>query len=156
MGIEHKTPMSDIVVYLEKGQEQTLSLLIRNLAYIGEQTVRIARLRGSYTDRTGNLRSSTGYVIVRDGRIIQTGGFEPVNGPEPNPVHPNTEGPKKGIELAKELATQVGQGCISLIVVAGMNYASYVTDKGYDVLDSSYLETKRMIPKMLKQLGLNE
>lgn len=36
----------------------------------GEEFVKIARLEGNYIDHTGNLRSSIGYVIVKDGRIV--------------------------------------------------------------------------------------
>ena len=61
---------------LEKVRRQ----IIRELSIIGERCINEARLKGSYTDHTGNLRSSVGYVIVEDGQIAQLGGFEPVNG----------------------------------------------------------------------------
>ena len=48
---------------LEKVRRQ----IIRELSIIGERCINEARLKGSYTDHTGNLRSSVGYVIVEDG-----------------------------------------------------------------------------------------
>lgn len=36
----------------------------------GERFVKYARENGSYEDRTGNLRSSIGYIIVKNGDIV--------------------------------------------------------------------------------------
>ena len=35
-----------------------------------------------------------------------------------------------------------------------MRYASFVSAKGYDVLDSAELLAERLVPDMLKRLGL--
>ena len=40
------------------------------LSVLGERVVKYAREHGSYTDRTGNLRNSIGYVVVQYGRIV--------------------------------------------------------------------------------------
>ena len=42
---------------------------------------------------------------------------------------------------------------IVLIVVAGMNYARYVEKMGLNVLDSSEMLAKKLVPRMLKDLG---
>lgn len=122
---------------LEKVRRQ----IIRELSIIGERCINEARLKGSYTDHTGNLRSSVGYVIVEDGQIAQLGGFEPVNGAK--------EGSEAGKEYARSLATNYPQG-YTLIVVAGMHYAEYVAAKGYDVLDSSELLARQLADKLIK------
>lgn len=42
---------------------------------------------------------------------------------------------------------------IVLIVVAGMNYARYVEKMGLNVLDSSEMLAKKLVPIMLNDLG---
>ena len=138
MPITQLTPMSEIDRYTEQQLERLKQVLIRNLMYIGETVLNRARSTNSYKDRTGNLRSSIGYVITVDGRIIQQG----------------KDGSSKGAAYVKSLARKFPQG-ICLIVVAGMNYASYVSAKGLDVLDSSELLAERLVPQMLKQLGFH-
>lgn len=97
---------------------------IQTLQYLGEQFVNNARLSGNYTDRTGNLRSSIGYIILNDGVIVDK----------------NFEGKAKGKSeaqaVADEVALQYPNGYV-LIGVAGMNYAAYVEAKGFDVITSS-------------------
>ena len=66
----------------------------------------------------------------------------------------NNEGRTTGLSYARSLVGKFPKGIV-LIVVAGMNYASYVSAKGYNVLDSSELLADRLVPKMLKQLGFN-
>ena len=43
---------------------------IERLQYLGELCVKQARENGSYTDQTGNLRSSIGYAIFQDGKAV--------------------------------------------------------------------------------------
>jgi len=69
-------------------------------------------------------------------------------------VKQGKDGSSKGAAYVKSLARKFPQG-ICLIVVAGMNYASYVSAKGLDVLDSSELLAERLVPQMLKQLGFH-
>ena len=61
-------------------------------------------------------------------------------------------GAKSGIQYAKEVARQFPEGIV-LIVVAGMNYASFVSATGRDVLDSAELLADKLVPQILKQLG---
>lgn len=52
--------------YVDRAEERIYKLLQR----AGEEFVKIARKKKSYQDQTGNLRSSIGYVIVKDGDIL--------------------------------------------------------------------------------------
>ena len=85
--------------------------IIWALAMVGENFVNDARTIRTYKDQTGNLRSSIGYIIARDGNIIQE----------------NIEGKAEGRAQAKETAEEVlrenSKGFV-LIVVAGMEYAA--------------------------------
>lgn len=145
MPIRQVTPQAEINSYIESRLEIWQQLIIRNLAYIGEQVLNAARSTNSYKDQTGNLRSSLGYVLVQDGQVIQMSSFATVK--------QGQEGSKTGADYAKRLARKYRKGIV-LIVCAGMNYAAYVSAKGYDVQDSAELLADRLVPQMLKQLGL--
>lgn len=143
MGIRMTTPMSQIEKYMQQQLKRQERAVVNTLMYIGERCVNTARERGSYTDQTGNLRSSIGYVVAVDGKIRGVSDFAIVKDGE--------EGGKTGKEYAKELIAKYPQGIV-LIVVAGRHYARYVAAKGRDVLASAELEAQTLIPKMLKQL----
>ena len=78
MPIKQLTPMSEIENYTEEQLNRLNAVLLRNLAYIGEMCLNRARQTDSYKDQTGNLRSSIGYVISFDGRIVKASDFKVV------------------------------------------------------------------------------
>lgn len=134
---------------LETHVERLTEALVYNLCAIGEQVLIAARSTNSYKDQTGNLRSSVGYIVAIDGEVVRMSDFDPSDrGTD------KTTGQNTGKAYAQKLIEKYPKGIV-LLVVAGMNYASYVSAKGLDVLDSSELLAERLIPKMLKQLGLN-
>lgn len=132
MSIESITPQSAIKEYLRTKVETFEKDLLSKLTYIGEAAIITAREKGNYTDRTGNLRNSTGYVIALDGEIVSSVGF--LAG--------------EGQAYAEELS-RITRGKAVLVVCAGKNYASYVSAKGYDVLDSAELESRRLARVLL-------
>lgn len=114
---------------------------------VGEAFVTSARLNGNYRDRTGNLRSSNGYIILKDGLQLAEN-FVPIPGPE-------LKGAITGVEAARNVAADVAKSFPSgfvLICVAGMNYAAAVESRGYDVISSSALEAEKDLPEQLKRL----
>lgn len=145
MPIRQTTPQSQVNAYIEDRINRIKQAIIYNFCAIGEKVRNEAIEHGSYTDRTKNLRSSVGYVVVVDGRVYRIGSFGKSDG--------NNDGKSTGQSYARRLAMKFPKGIV-LIVVAGMNYASYVSAKGYNVLDSSELLADKLVPKMLKQLGL--
>lgn len=135
MSLEVTTPIGEIEQYIEEQLALKVERLINSLSYIGEGALRIAREQGSYTDRTGNLRNSTGYVIAVDGQMTTRAGFDSKN--------------EDGAAFAEQLA-RTTDGKAVLVVCAGMNYATYVSARGYDVLDSAEIEAKVLAEKLLK------
>lgn len=135
MSLEVTTPIGEIEQYIEDRLAIEVTVLINKLSYIGEGALRIAREQGSYTDRTGNLRNSTGYVIAVDGQVTKRAGFRSKN--------------EDGAAFAETLA-RTTEGKAVLVVCAGMNYATYVSARGYDVLDSAEIEAKVLAEKLLK------
>lgn len=146
MPIKNLTPEGAISDFIGQQVERITSALIYNLCAVGEQILNQARSTNSYKDQTGNLRSSIGYVVAVDGEVVQSSSFEVVKD--------GADGSRDGKSYALDLVKQFPEGIV-LIVVAGMNYASYVSAKGYDVLDSSEVLADRLVPEILKQLGFN-
>lgn len=146
MPIKRLTTTAEIDRYITGRVEAIKKALVYNLCAVGEQVLNAARLTNSYKDQTGNLRSSIGYVVAVDGEIVQMSSFDTVK--------EGREGSRGGKEYAMQLVRDFPHGIV-LIVVAGMNYASYVSAKGYDVLESSELLADKLIPQMLQQLGFN-
>lgn len=148
MPIKINTSKSRINEYLKQKTEEMTRVCVNNLCYVGESVIKTVRQQTSaedYKNQTGNLRSSVGYIVVLNGRVVQSAGFEKVKN--------GGEGTKAGETYARDLAKQFDKGLV-LLVVAGMNYASYVSAKGYDVLDSAELLARRLVPKMTTELGL--
>jgi len=115
--------------------------IIWTLGMVGEQFVNDARNTQTYKDQTGNLRSSIGYIIARDGAIIQE----------------NVEGKAEGRAQAKKIASEVlrdNKKGFVLIGVAGMNYAAAVESKGYDVITGSIPAAKALLKAKIKEYRL--
>ena len=125
MPIKRLTPTAEIDRYITGRVEAIKKAIVYNLCAVGEQVLNAARLTNSYKDQTGNLRSSIGYIVAVDGEIVQMSSFDTVK--------EGREGSRGGKEYAMQLVRDFPHGIV-LIVVAGMNYASYVSAKGYDVL----------------------
>lgn len=139
-----------VVSMIEQKSEKYIQAFVDDLDYVGLKVVRYIRARSadeSWIDQTGNLRSSIGYVIVRNGRIVKRGGFEKVDGPKRN--ESNEDGSTLGESYAKRLAMSYTKG-FALIVVAGMEYASYVEDmENKDVLKGGELEAEKLVKKLI-------
>lgn len=118
--------------------------IVRILRFLGEKCINEAREYGSYQDRTGNLRSSIGYVVLKDGKSIEKGGFQLTKS--------GGNGQKEGEAFINKVISQYSKGFV-LVVVAGMKYASYVEARNYNVLTSAELLAEREVPKLLKALS---
>lgn len=102
--------------------------------------MKYAREHGSYTDHTGNLRNSIGYVVVQYGRIIaESFKYNRRVRPDGNPKGNKgaDEAHAKGLEHARSVARELPANKTYLVWVAGMEYAKYVEAKGFDVLEGS-------------------
>lgn len=143
MGITMLTTGKQLGVIIRNKFEDIEKKVLNVLMNAGEQAVRQARLKGSYQDRTGNLRSSIGYVIVKRGEVVHQSAFNVVKGGQ--------EGSKEGLSLALDLVKNYPTDNV-LIVVAGMNYATYVERKGFDVLSSAQLKAEEVVKKLMAQL----
>lgn len=105
-----------------------------------------AKGKPNWTDQTGNLRSSVGYMIFVDGEMIFAAGFDPKVGADPS------KGVDVGREYAKRIGVELGDARYALVVVAGMNYASYLEKKDYEVITFTEVEARIQADRLIKQM----
>lgn len=105
---------------------------------IGQNAIKIAQEKRvtsglkEYQNRTGNLHNAPGACVVRDGEIVWIEVAADTAHPE---AQRNTERILKQCDKSRD----------GLYLADGMEYASYVRAKGYDVLDSAILYADKRI-----------
>ena len=154
MGITPKCTRNDVKRRFDAFLSEIEKQQIRRLRMLGERCVIHARSipkSSGFEDQTGNLRSSIGYVIFKDGVALHS--FYKKVQPKVFNEGVIYNGAEKGEALAKSIGKDK-QG-ICLIVTAGMNYAVYLEAKGRDVLTSAEVLAKQELPRMLNELLAN-
>lgn len=147
MGIKSKTNISQIMKDLKIEAEKVNTSIVRYLSYVGEYAVTLARNHGNYKDHTGNLRASIGYVVSKNGIVVESGGFDP------NAASIRTEGEagaRKGMSDAEIRAKETSG--YALVVIAGMNYGVYVEKKQYDVLTFTEESAKALAKQLFRRM----
>jgi hypothetical protein len=134
---------SDIKKIARQALDRFDEAIINRLQFAGEKFVANARSNGNYKDRTGNLRSSIGYVVLKNG--LQLVGSDWIL------IKEGAEGIIAGKRIIEEIASKYPTGYI-LICVAGEDYAAAVEAKGYDVITSSALQTQSELKNFLQKL----
>lgn len=148
--IVQKFKIGDIEKQLNTTGERIRKSAVNTMCYVGEQCIRQARDNGDYNDITGNLRSSIGYCVLQNGKVVQNSKDKAYSGPEGS----GHEGLLEGKKFLQKLQGDYPKGIV-LILAAGMKYAVYVEDiHGRDVLTSAELLARNLVPVLLKKIGL--
>lgn len=126
---------------LRKKLTDELNAMVNDLFEIGFSAVNTIRQNHAYKDQSGCLTSSVGCAVVVEGEIMQISGFEAIK-----PT--GEEGSKAGQSYVRSLASQFPQG-ITLIVVAGMNYAAYVERRGIGGMTGGEIFAKQAVEDLL-------
>jgi hypothetical protein len=108
-----------------------LNVLIR----VGEQFVSDARSVNTYQDDTGNLRSSIGYVVLKDGKQLSEN-FERKGAKRKYGGRKGEDGVSEAKKVINEAKSKITSG-YALIVVAGMDYA-YAVESGRRKTSTGY------------------
>ncbi len=148
MGIKANFTSDTIRSRFEKFLQAIERQQIEKLQYLGELCVKHARTIPAnigFTDDTGNLRSSIGYMVFKDGVAIHEGYSQTKEG---------SEGTRAGQRLAKKVGSKHSKGLV-LVVTAGMNYAVHVESKDRDVLTSAESLARQELPKMIEKMVSN-
>ncbi|WP_333577873.1 hypothetical protein [Sphingobacterium sp.] len=104
------------------------------------------RIDGGYNDQTGQLRSATGGIIYRDGKVLHEDFELSPYGTDRAP------GLKEGKEKAfAELRESKGWG---ITIVAGMEYASWVEAKGLTVLTMAASEVEKSLEEAFNRISV--
>ena len=126
-----------------RGAYKVRLLLLRELTILLEELINEAQENGNYKNRTGNLRSSIGGVVLDNGKPFQQVGFAPVAG---------TESGESGVTDGKKFLESIirtHKNGIVVIVVAGRKYGVYVQKYyGYNVLLSAETLCSVKIPQI--------
>lgn len=139
------TPLQVIEDKVKVSVEAKTKVIVNIFCYVGEQCIIEARDSGDYTDQTGNLRSSIGYAVVWDGKVVQRDCIDKVK--------QGDKGVSEGNDYLSKCIKKARKKGIVLIVTAGMNYAEYVEAKGYNVLSSAELKAGPLVKSLLTRLG---
>lgn len=110
------------------------------LASVGQRFVEVARDTKTYQDRTGNLTSSIGFGVFHNGTMVDYGGFGV------------GEGANEGLQALEEAGSEANVG-YSLVVVAGMHYATYVERSGFAVLDGARVRADEIVNQLIGELS---
>lgn len=129
---------------LRKKLADELNAAVYRLYEIGLSAVNTIRQNHAYKDQTGNLTSSVGCAVVVEGDIMQISDFESIK-----PT--GAQGSQDGKAYVQSLASQFPTG-ITLIVVAGMNYAAYVERRGIGGMTGGELFAKQAVEDLLLEL----
>lgn len=136
MGIRMKTDIRE----LERRVQDYAKSVIRVMVEVGEQAVTDIRDTKTYKDDTGRLTASIGYGVFDDGTLLVSGGFG------------GGEGGVIGMEsLQSRGASTEG---LSLVIVAGMDYALYVERKGFVVLDGGTASVLKNIEEKVSKIRI--
>lgn len=145
------TPEQAIFSFFKECGNVVDAIITKHMKLFGELCVRRVRDRlpsSSWIDHTGNLRSSIGYAILKDGKMVNNGGFYNTSAPEGD----GAEGIKKGKNYLEQIIHFYHEN-FTLVVVAGMNYAEEVEAiEGKDVLASTELWARAQWDKSMTGL----
>ena len=130
--------------------QRIVRALVNVCTRAGEQVIAYARdpERKRYTDQTGNLTSSIGYVVLWDGKVVKQSDFSPVSGARGTR---GVNGTAEGRKFLRGIIKGNAEG-LRLVVVAGMPYAAYVEALGLDVLDSAEVKAAEIVKRLARQL----
>lgn len=115
---------------------------------IGEDAIGASRQPEGhiYKDQTSNLTNSKTFIVSLNGQEFNRSALPRVS----NGSESGETGEKAGEQYLAELFENVLDKGVSLIAVAGMDYAGYVEDMGLDVLKTADAIIVREFEKLCK------
>ena len=119
-----------------RGIDKTIMEELRGIA---NELVKDAHLNRGYTIDTGDLISSTGVVIMRNGIVLEIVGLSGTS-------NGKSEGEKFANEIVKKYK---GDNDYKLVLIAGMPYANIVEDRGFNVLYVTSVNAQQIYKKHL-------
>lgn len=148
IGLHITTDMKALMQEVEKEiEKEALKLLIEAVEYTVDK-VRKKQVEQPYQDHTGNLYSSTGFIIYKDGKVLHENFKESPIGTD------NKTGLAEGLKVAlAQLRESTGWG---VVMVAGMEYASWVESNNFTVLLDATTDLDRYLTESLQKFEIIE
>lgn len=144
------TTKLDFDLIVQKQLKDIDNLVFQQLVELCDERIAIQRAKVSpegYSDQTGQLRSSVGYIICRDGKVRHEN-FE---------LAPYGTDKAPGLKAGRDLALsqlRISQGW-GIVMVAGMEYASWLeTNYGRSVLVTATFKLENDIEYILKNISV--
>lgn len=110
---------------------------LQKLGEIGREATENAQRTGSYRNRTWRLRNASGGCVVRDGQVVDI-------------WVTNSTGNAESEDKTRNLLLYSPHPYDGLYLANGMEYASFVESKGFDVIRThGLLYAKRQIKKKM-------
>lgn len=114
----------EIFEEIDRAERQFILKLMR----IGEIYVGTSRQKGSYKDRTGNLRNANSYRLYKDGKVLYQSIGSSVTG-----------------TFLDQYMDGIG---LELVCGNGMEYCTYVEGHNFDVVSSGFLKVESEARKL--------
>lgn len=150
--IKAKFSIADIKKSLEQVNEDFEQAIISRLKFVGEKFVINSRNNHTYKDQSGNLTSSIGYVIMKDGKILIADYDTSV---KPYLTKKKNLAKYQAVNVSNSLLADIAEkfpkGYV-LVGIAGMEYAAYVESRNKDVITSSAITAENDLKKSLDEL----
>ena len=125
-----KKDIADLKAFMDNIEDEVVDFMDEKAheALIEQKAARLLSGKRDYLNHTWNLRSSLGYVVTYDGK-------------EKRRYISGMNYGDEAAEAIKKWLDEVNKSGTSIVFADGMFYASFVSSKGYDVLDTaqSYL-----------------
>lgn len=145
IGFEIVTDMNKLAAEIQQEIDAETLKHLAKVLNVAIEKVRKKMETTPYQDHTGNLNSSTGFIIIKDGKVVHKDFRESDKGTD------KTTGLKEGLSLAlAELRESTGWG---VVLMSGMDYASWVQSRGFDVLLGTTLNLDAILKEAFDEIG---
>ncbi len=143
---------ADLRQMVEQANSEIMKELCGTIAHRFKEAVAQAQELNTYKDQTAALRNSIGCIVYLNGELFYSSfGSSPVGSVAQGKANKSAEGQSTGEALAKQIAEEehLSEGIVA-VLVAGMKYAKFVEDKGFDVLTGSTLRIQDDLDERLQ------
>ena len=131
-----KKDIADLKAFMDNIEDEVVDFMDEKAheALIEQKAARLLSGKRDYLNHTWNLRSSLGYVVTYDGKEKR------------RYISGMNYGDEAAAAITKWL-NEVNKAGTSIVFADGMFYASFVSSKGYDVIDTAEAYLKRELNK---------
>lgn len=117
---------------LDEFKELIQSNIKEAMIEAGEEAMQVQKVESDYLNHTHNLRNAPGYAVI-------------INGEEVARNIPSDGGHAEAEAKTNKTLDNADKSGTGIIIADGMEYASFVSSNGYDVVDSALLHASKVL-----------